>query len=230
MFGRSKPVLFERYGSRRSRFSMPRWLILLLCGTAAGAGGVVFLQERYLPPRLSSEASTQLRASYERAESERLRLQGELGATTKRLDTALAESKRLTDGLASSRESADRLRGLASALVTSLPPDPRGGDVEVRAARFTTDGANLAYDVVLTRSRQGAKPMTGVMQLMVTGTSGKGSEITTALKPVAITMDPYASLSGKLALPDGFKPRQTTIQILDRADGRLLGRRVMNIK
>src|SRR5439155_11951312 len=56
MFGQSKAVIFEPYGRRRSRRTVPRWLVLLLSGIVVGAGGVVFVQERYLPPRLSADA------------------------------------------------------------------------------------------------------------------------------------------------------------------------------
>jgi len=40
MFGKNKPVVFERYGRRRSRWRLPRWLLLLLAGIAIGAEGV----------------------------------------------------------------------------------------------------------------------------------------------------------------------------------------------
>src|SRR5207245_3247326 len=114
--------------------------------------------------------------------------------------------------------------------VSSLPPDPRGGAVEVRAARFSVDGGALAYDVVLTRDRAGNRPLTGVMQLLLTGTSPRGLETTTSLKPVAISMGAYESVRGSLPLPEGFKPRQTTVTVLDRVDGKLLGKRVMYVK
>lgn len=230
MFGQSKPVVFERYGKRRSRWSLPRWLVLLLTGTAIGAGGVVLVQEQYLPPRPSAAEAAELRLSFEQAETERKRLQGELGVTTKRLDAALGDTKRLGADLASSREATERAREVASSLVASLPSDPRGGAIEVRAARFTADAGALAYDVVLTRERAAGKPLAGVMQLVVTGASGRGAESSAALKPVAISVGPYESLRGSLPLPEGFKPRQATITVLDRVDGKLLGKRVMYVK
>jgi len=230
MFGRSKPIVFDPYGRRRSRRSVPRWLVLLLTGIAIGAGGVLFVQERYLPPRLSADASAKLRTSFEQAENERLRLKSELGDTAKRLETALNDKKRLADELSASRETAERLREVASSVVASLPPDPRGGAVEVRAARFAAEGGALAYDVLLTRDRAGSKPLTGVMQLVVTGASGRGADTTATLKPVAISVGNYESLRGSLPLPEGFKPRQTTINVFDRVDGKLLGRRVIYVK
>lgn len=230
MFGTFKPVAFEPYGRRRSRRLMPRWLALLLTGAAIGAGGVVLVQQRYLPPRLSAEESAKLRASFDKAENERLQLKSELGNTTRRLEAAFSDKKQLADELSASRESGERLQQVVSSVVASLPPDPRGGTVEVRAARFSVEGGALAYDVVLTRDRAGNKPLAGVMQLLLTGTSPRGLETTTSLKPVAISMGAYESVRGSLPLPEGFKPRQTTVNVLDRVDGKLLGKRVMYVK
>jgi hypothetical protein len=226
MFGQSRPVVLDRYGKRGSRWAMPRWLILLLIGIAIGAAGVIVAQERYLPPRLSASESTTLRASFEQADRERTRLRAELAATTQRLDTAVADTKRLTTELTVSRGNADRLRETASALVASLPPDPRGGAVEVRAARFAIEGGALAYDVVLTRS---GKPVNGAMQFVVTGASGRGADSSITLRPIAISVGAFESLRGSVPLPEGFKPRETTISVLD-AGGRLLGRRVIYVK
>ena len=226
MFGQSRPVVLDRYGKRGSRWAMPRWLILLLIGIAIGAAGVIVAQERYLPPRLSASESTTLRASFEQADRERTRLRTELAATTQRLDTAVADAKRLTTELTASRGNADRLRDTASALVASLPPDPRGGAVEVRAARFAVEAGALAYDVVLTRT---GKPLSGAMQFAVTGASGRGADSSITLKPIAISVGAFESLRGSVPLPEGFKPRETTISVLD-AGSKLLGRRVIYVK
>jgi hypothetical protein len=50
------------------------------------------------------------------------------------------------------------------------------------------------------------------------------------LEPVAIKVGEYESVRGTAPLPDGFKPRQTTIQVLDRVDGKRVGMRVINVK
>jgi len=230
MFGPAKPVVFEPYGRRRSRPHVPRWLVLLLTGIVIGVGGVVFVQERYLPPRLSADASAKLRTSLEKAETERLRLQSELGRTAKQLETELADKKRLADELGASREATERLREDLASVIASLPRDPRGGPIEVRAARFTVEGGTLAYDVLLSRERARGKPFTGVMQLVVAGESGRGSEATVTLKPVAISVGSYENLRGSLPLPEGFKPRQTTVNVLDQVAGKLFGKRVLNVK
>lgn len=230
MFNRSRPVPFDPYGRRRSRWRLPRWLVLLLVGIALGAGGVVVVQERYLPPRLSADASVKLSSALEQAQAERTRLQSELGATSKRLETAIAEKKGQVDALASGRTTTEQLRQDVDALIASLPPDPRGGDVEVRAARFAVKGSQLAYDIVLTRERAKGKAQAAVMQLVVAGTSARGADASITLAPVALSLGGQQIVHGSQPLPDGFKPRQTTVQVLDRVGGKSLGMRVMLVK
>jgi hypothetical protein len=231
MFGRSKPIPFERYGRRRSRWRLPRWLVLLLLGTAIGAGGVVVVQERYMAPRLSASASTELRSALEAANAERVRLKDDLGEATKRLDSALADTKGLTDELATSRASVGRLRDDLLSVIAAMPPDPRaGGGVEVRAGRFTARGGMLGYDIVLTRERGGGKPIASLMQLVVEGESARGARASASLKPVALSIGSQEIVRGSLPLPEGFRPRQTTVQVIDHVSGKSLGMRVMLVK
>lgn len=230
MFGQSKPVVLESYGHRRKRGRPPRWLVLLLTGVALGTGGVLLVQERYLPPRLSATDSAKLRSSYETAEAERQRLQQALGNTEQKLAAAVAQQKSLTDQLASSRNNIERLSDDLAATVAALPPDPRGGTVEVRAGRFTLRGGTLVYDVVLARERPAGKPTTGVLQLQLAGSSAKGPEATVALKPVPLSFTNHEVVRGSQPLPEGFKPREATVQVLDRPAGRSLGMRVLLVK
>jgi len=230
MFGQSKPVVFERYGKRRSRWRLPPWLLLLLGGMALGVAGIVFVQERYLPPRLSAEETRTLRTAFERADAERQRLQAQLGSTSQQLAAALAAKKSQDEELAAPRAAAQRLREDMAAVIAALPPDPRSGAVEVRAGRFAAQGGMLAYDVVLTRERDTAKPMAGVMQLSVAGLSARGAETTVALKPVDLSIGSQQVVRGSLPLPEGFKPRQATVQVLDRTGGKPMGMRVMMVK
>ena len=229
MFGSSsKPIPFDPYGSRRSRRGMPRWLILLLLGIAIGAGGLFFAQERYLPERLSADASARLRQSFEHADTDRQRLQAELTAASDRLRGALDENKRLTSEVGAGKEATQRLRQDIASLVASLPPDPRNAPVAVRAARFEVQGDSLVYNVVLSRERAGANPFGGVMQLVVAGASGRADD-TVSLPPVPVSVGLYDTVRGSVPLPPGFKPRQTTVQVLDKAGGKLMGMRVINV-
>lgn len=230
MFGKSAPVVIDTYSSRRGRRKFPRWLLVLVFGLAAGAAGVIYVQERHLPPRLTIDASARLRDAFADADWQRQRLAAELAETSKNLDAALADRKALTDELETLRRTADGLRGQIGLLVDALPPDPRGGEIEVRAARFSADGGALAYDVVLTREKAGGKPLSGVMQLTVAGNTSGGSESSITLPPVAVSVGRFQSLNGSLPLPAGFTPRQSTIHVRDRVDGKLLGMRVMYVR
>ena len=230
MFGQNKPVVFERYGKRRSPWRLPRWLVLLLLGATAGAGGLYYVQERHLPPRLSADASIQLRADFERAEAERVRLQAQLGSTTQQLDAALAEKKRQDAELSAPRAATRRLQDELSAVIAALPPDPRGGTVEVRAGRFMANRGALAYDLVLTRERNPAQALMGTLQFSVLGNTARGSDASIELKPESVSIGSQQVLRGSLPLPDGFKPRQVTVQVLDKPGGKALGMRVMLVR
>jgi len=230
MLGRNKPVVFDPYGRRRTRRGLPSWLWLLLIGTLAGVTGVLYLQERVLPPRLSQEASAALRTRLEEADAERLRLRAELADAKQRLDAAVADKTRLSAELTASRSAADDLRADVTSLVATLPPDPRDNGVEVRAGRFSASGSTLEYDVVLTRERSAAKPFTGVMQLVVAGEPGRGGSGNFSAKPVPVSIRGHEIVRGRIQLPDGFKPLQTTVQVLDREAGKSLGMRVLLVK
>ena len=230
MFGRNKPVVFDPYGRRRSGWRLPNWLLLLLIGLAAGAAGVIYVQERYLPPRLSPDESAALRQAFDKADSQRQQLEKDLAGTRKLLDAAVADKTNLTSELATSKTTTERQREDLAAVVAALPPDPRGGGVEVRAGRFTTNGSKIDYDVVLTRTRAGGKPLSGVLQFVVAGEATHGGPNTVSPKPQPVSIGAHEVVRGSLTLPDGFKPQQTTVQVLDREAGRSLGMRVLLVK
>jgi multidrug efflux pump subunit AcrA (membrane-fusion protein) len=222
--------MFDSLGSRRPRRGVPGWLLLLLGGVLAGGAAVLTVQERYLPARLSADESATLRQSYEQADGQRQRLQAELAQTQARLQSALAEKGRLIEELAASRAQAERWRDDLAAVVLALPPDPRGGSVEVRAGQFSARAGALDYQVVLLREGNPRKPLSGVLQLTVVGESARGAPATLALKPIALSLLGHEVMRGSLPLPEGFKPRQTTVQVLEREAGKPLGMRVLLVR
>jgi hypothetical protein len=230
MFGRSKPIVFESYGRRRSRWQLPAWLWLLLAGTALGAGAVLVVQSRYLPPRLTAAASVELRAAFDQADSDRRRLAVELAESRRQLAATAGDMKSALDEAAAGRASVERLRADLASAVAALPNDPRGGVVEVRAGRLTAAGGMLSYDVVLTRERGGGKQQPGVLQLVVAGESEQGKPASVPLKSVALATGSHQVVRGSQPLPEGFKARQTTIQVLDRPGGQALGMRILPVK
>lgn len=228
MWGRNKPIVLS-YGRPRSRWSLPPWLVLLIVGAAAGAAGVIYVQEKHLPPRLSAAASTELRNAYEQADAERRQLKADLEATTQKLQATQAEGRKLGEDLAAGRSGTEKLRQDLDFAVDALPPDPRGGSVEVRAGRLQRRGAGLAYEVALTRS-PGAKPMNAVLQIAVSGAGSNGTESRIVGKPLPLSIGAYEIARGTLPLPEGFRASQATITVLDRPDGRQLGMRVLYVK
>jgi hypothetical protein len=223
-----KPVAFEPYGRKRSSWRPPGWLVLLLLGVAAGVAGVLVVQERFMPPRLSVTEASTLRERMAQAEQDRDRARSDLVATTQRLDGVVAERKSLADELAADRERTKNSRANEEFLIASLPPDPRGGVIEVRAARITRQRGALGYEVLLTRAKGGDAPMAAVMQFVVKGVAG-GTERFVTLEPIKVAVGSNQSLRGSVPLPDAFTPRQTTIQVFDRVGGKQLGMRVMLI-
>lgn len=234
MLGQFKPVAFEPSGNRRRGPRVPRWLVLLLFGAAGGAVAVVAVQERVLPPRLSASETTALRTSLSQAEAERARLAADLAATTKQLQATQAERAALAAELAADRERTKDSRADQEFLISSLPPDPRGGSVEVRAARLVAQRGALGYEVLLTRSEKkgdggGPSPLAGVMQFVVTGLTG-GVERNLTLEPIKISVGSHQTLRGSLPLPENFTPKRTTVQVLERVGGKSLGMRILYVQ
>jgi cell division protein FtsB len=229
MFGRSKPVVFDRYESRRSRKLIPNWLWLLLFGIAIGAGALFYAQHQLLPPRLSAAEASQLRAAMDTAEQERSRLAAELAQANKQLEDALATQTRMAGELAANHADLGRQREHVEALLAALPSDPRDGIVGIRAARFKVDEDQLGYDMVFTRAQAKGAPFAGVMQLHIAGKTAGGTETTIALDPVAVKVGEYEIAQGSLPMPRGFVPRQASIRILDHPGGKQFGMRVLNV-
>jgi hypothetical protein len=228
MFGRDRAVVLNPRG--RARGGPPRWLVLLLCGGAAGVAGVIAVQEKLLPPRLSAAASTELKSTLQQAQADRQRLEQQLAEVSKKLDATLAEKKTLAGQLEESRRAVEAARKGLSSLVAALPPDPRGGQVQVRAARFKAERGQLMYDVVVSRDHASASARNAVMQLVVAGAPKRGPETSVRLQPVSFSVGAFETLSGGLPLPEGFDPRQATVNVLDQPNGRLLGMRVIAVK
>lgn len=223
-----KPVPFEPAGYRRSRAGLPRWLVLLLVGLAAGAGGVLYVQANHLPPRLSAADSERLRGTLERTEVEQQRLTAELAATKRQLAETIAQKEAAATEYSESSSTIERLRRDIAALVAALPPDPRGGSVAVRGGDVSVRGGKLEWELVLSRAAPpGGTPLAGVLQLAVIGQTARDVEGRVALAPIPLKLGAHEVLRGSAALPEGFRPRQTSIQVLDRPGGSQLGMRVL---
>jgi hypothetical protein len=234
--GRLRPLRLEP----PPRLSVPRWLLILLLGIGLGAGGLSYVERNVLPPRLSPGESQALQSRATALETERARLQGEIGrsdaeartaaqAAAREIASMRAENEKLSADLAAARESVAPLERDVALFTAILPPDPRGGAVAVRAARFANDAGKLDYHVLLTRDAEDGNAFEGVMELVMTGTRG-GRDATVTLDPVPVSLERHRHLQGELALPPGFDGRQVTVRVLDRAEGRLMGMRVYYVR
>ncbi len=183
-----------------------------------------------MSPRLSAGESEQLRSAFNQADAERLRLKTALTDANTRLVTLRADSTRLAEELAAQATTAARLREDLRSVVATLPPDPRGGAVAVRAGRFTLKDGQLDYSVVLTRERAVGKPMPGTLQLLVAGESERGTPSVVTPQAIPLALGGQDVVRGSVRLPAGFKPHQTTVLVLDRAAGKPLGTRVLLIQ
>jgi len=231
LFRRNGPVVFERHAyGRRRRWAVPNWLLLLLAGIALGAGGLYYVQEQHLPPRLTPEESTRLQSRVGELEGQSRRQQAALAEATAEAKTARTEGERLGGELAAARDSAARLQKDLALFDEVLPPDPRGGTIGVRGARFSNERGQLAYHVLVTRDREGKRPFKGVVELVVAGERASGRTDTITLDPVDASFTSYQHLKGALPLPDGFVARQVTIRVLDRPGGTLQGMRIFNVR
>lgn len=224
-----KPVAYDPYRKRRSRWQVPPWMVLLLTGLGIGVLGTAVVQEHVLPPRLSVGESASLKRSFDTANADRTRLSNELTSANQQLQAALADRKAMSDQLATARADVAQANADVGAVIAALPPDPRGGAIEVRSGWITTKGTAMNYNLVLTRERA-ERRLDAVLQLLATGDSAKGSEITVTLKPVSVAVGAADVVRGNATLPEGFKPRQVSIQLYDRPGGKLLGLRVLLVK
>lgn len=200
-----------------------------MLGLGLGVAAVFAVQQHLLPPRLSAAASAELQRQLVAADAERQGLRTSLADARQRLQAALVQKQAGAEELSSSLATTARLHQDLTALVTALPPDPRGGAVAVRAGRFMVSGSELQYNLVLTRERAAGKPMPGMLQLRVAGESEAGVQSVVTAKAVPLLLGSHAVLHGSLPLPVGFKPRQTTIQVFDQPAGKAVGMRVLAV-
>jgi hypothetical protein len=229
MFGRNRPITFDPYARQRGRRGLPRWLWLLLLGLAVGAGGVILVQQRYLPPRLSAAESARVQEAFDQADAERQRLTRELATSQQSLQRAEAARQTAQQALEAGREQADRWDADLAFVVDSLPSDPRPGQVAVRAAQFDADKGLLRYSLALSRSGREA-PLPVVLQIVASGQTANGEERSVALQPVTVNLGRQAVVRGQLPLPAGFRTRLATLKVQGAGGGPQLGMRVLRVE
>lgn len=217
IFGRShkpvfKPSLYQP--GKRSR-RLPRWLVLLLIGIGLGAGGVLFLQANYGPQRLTVEQSEQLHTELSAANLERQRLQSQLDEAITQRDSNQSSQEQLSSDLAAARSQLETLRQELVLFQDAVPPDPRGGDIGVRSARFKREPGALDYQLLVMRDKDTGKAFEGTVEITVDGNFANGRRDRITPEALPLTLTRYDHRVGKLPLPEGFTPRSVTIRVLD---------------
>ncbi|GAA5231635.1 hypothetical protein FOZ76_12105 [Verticiella sediminum] len=226
MFGR-KPAPFKPYafGAKPKR-KFPRWPILLVIGIVLGGAAVLLVQEEYLPPRLSPQESARLTETNSQLNLALQQTRNELEQAREALARQQAESVALAEELETARAELQPLQDDLALLKDVLPPDPRGGALQIRAGRFLNEGSGLDYHIVLTRQQVG-KPFKGAVQFVVEGRYPSGRPGNVTLGPIPLEMGDYRNVHGSAPLPDGMQARQITVRVLDGGE-RMQAMRVIN--
>jgi hypothetical protein len=202
----------------------------MMLGALLGVVGLLYVQERLFGPRLSLSDSNALRQSFLEADSARSRLTEELKAATSKLEAALGDKKKSDDELATAKGNVKALQEDLGSIVATLPPDPRGGAVQIRAGWLAWKGNTVTYDLVLTRDRSTTSPTSAALQFSIAGETTSGTPRTITPPAVPASIGNQEILRGSLTLPADFKPQQATISISDRGTNKALGMRVLLVK
>lgn len=229
MFGRSKTPAFKPYalGAKPAR-RFPRWLAWLLVGGVLGVAIVLFIQNEYLPPRLSAPETRQLTERYNQATLALRQTRAQLEQAQETIASQESQNQALSSQLESARADLQPLEETLAMLKNVLPPDPRGGELQIRAARFYNREGHLDYQVVFTRDAAG-KDFSGDVQFAVEGRYPSGRAGNVTLDPITLQLDDFHNLNGALPLPDGMQARQITVRVLD-AGNRTQAMRVINAR
>lgn len=230
MFGSSKRQAFRptAYGSSRRR-GIPRWLVLILTGIVLGAGGLLFLQKSYGPTRLTVEQSEQLHYDLNSANLDRQRLQSQLNQHIQELKEANARIQSQEAGLRGLQAEIDKLSSDVALFVATAPEDPRGTSPGIRAVNLNYADGQLDYHILVMQDAGKAQPFTGEVTLTAAGRYSNGRNGNEQLTPFPISLERYTHLQGTVEVPDGFTPREVTIQIRAEGSERVSAMRVIRV-
>ena len=232
MFGSSKRQGFRptAYGSSRRRRGIPRWLVLLLTGIVLGAGGLLFLQKSYGPTRLTVEQSEQLHYDLNSANMDKQRLQSQLNQHIQELKEASARIQAQDKQLTERESEIERLSSDVALFTETAPEDPRGTSPGIRAVSLRYADGQLDYHILVMQDADKAQPFSGQVSLTAAGRYGNGRNGSEELAPFPVSLERYTHLQGTVDVPEGFTPREVTIQI--RADGaeRVSAMRVIRVQ
>lgn len=189
----------------------------MLTGIVLGAGGLLFLQKSYGPTRLTVEQSEQLHYDLNSANLDKQRLQSQLNQHIQELKDAKARIASQDAELQKRQAEIDKLNSDVALFVETAPADPRGTSPGIRAVNFNFEDGQLDYHILVMQDADKAQPFNGNVTLVAAGRYSNGRNGTEQLTPFPVSLERYTHLQGTVEVPEGFTPREVTIQI--RADG-----------
>lgn len=230
MFGSSKRQAFRptAYGSSRRR-GIPRWLVLLLTGIVLGAGGLLFLQKSYGPTRLTVEQSEQLHYDLNSANLDKQRLQSQLNQHIQELQEARNRIQSQEAELERRQGEIDKLSTDVALFTETAPSDPRGTSPGIRAVSFNFEEGRLDYHILVMQDADKVEPFVGEVTLTAAGRYSNGRNGNEQLEPFPISLERYTHLQGTVDVPEGFTPREVTIQIRAKGSDRVSAMRVIRV-
>lgn len=230
MFGSSKRQAFRptAYGSSRRR-GIPRWLVLLLTGIVLGAGGLLFLQKSYGPTRLTVEQSEQLHYDLNSANMDKQRLQSQLTQHAQELKETKARIQSQDSELQQRQAEIDKLSSDVALFTETAPDDPRGTSPGIRAVSFSFADGQLDYHILVMQDADKVQPFSGTVTLTAAGRYSNGRNANEELAPFPVSLDRYTHLQGTVEVPEGFTPREVTIQIRPEGADRVSAMRVIRV-
>lgn len=231
MFGSPKRHTFKptAYGTTRRQRRIPRWLVLMLTGVVLGAGGLLFLQKSYGPVRLTVEQSEQLHYDLNSVNMDRQRLQSELNRQNRELTDIRTQLNERTEALTKAQAKIKTLETDVAMFAAAMPDDPRGSSPGVRAASFVAENDALNYRILVMQEEGKTDLFTGQVQLVVAGRYANRKSGHIDLPKFDISLERYTHAEGTAALPEGFSPRQVTIQIMPPDSDKVVATRTIRV-
>ncbi len=233
-FGPKRPSFKPTpYGYTRRSRGIPRWLLLLITGIVLGAGGVLFLQRSYGPQRLTVEQSEQLRMDLNTSnlENQRLsveskKLHGEIQQALQARQDAQAQAERL-------RKSSAAMEAGVASLIQAIPPDPRGTSPGIRSADMIQRSDGLHYHVLLIqdlpKDATEVPNLRGEVKLVASGSYRNGKTASVDIGTQPLDMGRYAVVDGQTELPEGYRPREVTIQVMADGSDKVIATRTIRV-
>ena len=231
MLGSKRPVFKPTaYGHGRRKRRIPRWLVLMITGMVLGAGGLLFIQKSYGPPKLTVEQSQNLHDEINSVKAESQRLQSQITLAERERTESLAKVESIQGSLENHDSIVNALKNDITLFADAMPADPRNTSPGIRAATLKNDEGKLDYTVLLMQDGEDAPMFKGTMNFNVMGRYPNGRNGYIDLDPIEVEFGRYEHAQGSVELPSSMVARQVTIQIFPEGSQREAARRIINVQ